>query len=565
MTQIRPPRSSHSRLRWQIVIAGVGILLVAGFLLQSASAYETVLVAASGGTFVEGVVGSPRYLNPLLSQGNRVDADIVSLVFSGLTRMDECGSIVPDLASSWEISPDGLTYTFQLREGAFWHDGVPVVAEDVAFTVGLLQNPDYPGPPWLADLWRDVAVSVPADRTVIFQLPEPYAPFLSYTDLGVVPSHLLQGVPVAELSQAPFNRLPVGSGPFSVLENDLSHVLLAVNPSFYGEDRPYLEEIEFRFYRDLGEALRAHARGEVHAISDITSEYMPEVAADASLNVYSAPVARMDLVLVNLKSAGATFLEDPRLRRALMYALDRDRLVGRVLEGQGLVAHAPFAACSWALDPQGPTFSYDPQQAKALLEEAGWVDLDGDGVRENEGRRLAISLLVTNERRPRAVAQELARQWAAVGAAVSTVPLGFSDLIENQLESHRFDLALVELSLGGDPDPYALWHSTQIEAGGQNYSAFLDREADGLLEAARRQWDLEARKEMYSRFQAIFAEKLPALPLYYPVYTYVVDKAVHGVELGPMVDAGDRFRSVNQWYVNSRKVRVREAAVDAGG
>ena len=120
-----------------MVIAGVGVLLVAAVLLQSASAYDTVLVAASGGTYVEAVTGSPRYLNPVLAQGNRVDADISSLVFSGLTRLDECGNVVPDLAASWDVSPDGLSYTFSLRENAFWHDGVPVVAADVVFTIAL--------------------------------------------------------------------------------------------------------------------------------------------------------------------------------------------------------------------------------------------------------------------------------------------------------------------------------------------------------------------------------------------------------------------------------------------
>ncbi|NPV09148.1 MAG: peptide ABC transporter substrate-binding protein [Anaerolineae bacterium] len=562
MSASTPYRSPRSRLHWQVVIAGVGVLLVAGVLLQSAGAYDTVLVAASGGTYVEAVTGSPRYLNPVLSQGNRVDADISSLVFSGLTRLDECGNVLPDLAQSWEVSDDGLSYTFRLREDAFWHDGVPVVAGDVAFTIGVIQSPEFPGLPLLARLWSDVRVEVMSDRVVRFWLPEPYAPFLSYTNLGILPSHLLRGVPVAELTRVPFNRLPVGSGPFEVVESDLTHVLLVKNPDHYSQEHPYLDGIEFRFYRDLGEALRAHERGEVMGIADITPEYLPEVAANQSLSLYSAPLARLVLILVNLKSSGATYLGEESLRQALMYGLDRADLVNRVLEGHALVAHAPFSACSWALDPNGPTVGYDPQRARHLLDDLGWVDADGDGVREKEGRPLAVQLLVTDDRRAVAVAREVVRQWSAIGVESSVIPLPFNDLVDGYLQTHQFDCALVELSLGGDPDPYVLWHSSQLEEGGQNYSAFVNREADGLLEAARRNWDLAIRKELYHRFQAIFAQQLPALPLYYPVYTYAVDKEVRGVELGPMVEPSDRFRSISNWFVNYRKVLVRRSGLE---
>ena len=226
---------------------------------------------------------------------------------------------------------------------------------------------------------------------VRFVLPEPHAPFLSYTNLGILPSHLLRGVPVAELTQAPFNRMPVGSGPFKVVESNLEHVVLARNPDYYGQERPYLDGVEFRFYRDLGQALRAHERGEVMGIADITAEYLPEAASNQNLGLYSAPLARLVLVMLNLKSSGATYLGEGTLRQALLYGLDRADLTRRVLEGHALVAHAPYSTCSWALDPNGPTVEYDPERARQLLEELGWVDSDGDGIREQEGHRLSLS------------------------------------------------------------------------------------------------------------------------------------------------------------------------------
>lgn len=552
-------KERYSSLRWQFIIAGIGVILVAGFLLQSASAYETVLVAAGGGRYSEAQIGGPRYINPLLSQANRVDADIVSLVFRGLTKTDECGNVLPDLASSWEISADGRQYIFHLRDDAFWHDGVPVVAADVAFTISLIQAPDFPGLPTLVRLWRDVDVEAMSDKAVRFVLPEPYAPFISYTNLGILPSHVLQGVAAADLTKSSFNRLPVGCGPFAVIESDPEHVLLSANRNFYGE-RYYLSEIEFRFYRDTGEALRAYQRREVQAIAEVDPEYLPEVAAEAGLSVYSGPLARLVMIILNLREEKGLFRE-AEVRQALMSGLDRQRLISSVLEGQGLVAHAPFAICSWALDPDGQAYTFDPATAKALLDERGWSDHDGDGFRDKDGQRLSFTIGTTDERNMKAIAQEIARQWAGIGIEVQVNAVNFYDLVDSNLRTREFDAVLIALAVEGDPDPYVLWHSSQIEAGGQNYSGFVNRDADELLEAARREWNTGNRQELYHRFQSIFAEELPALPLYYPVYTFAADRSVRGVHIGPMVQPADRFRYLSEWYVNVNRVKVREDTV----
>lgn len=555
------PQTPRALLRWQIVTAGIGLVIVAGFLVHSAGTYSTVLVAAGGGSYTEALVGGPRYINPVLAQGNQIDTDIASLVFSGLTTLDECGNVVPDLATTWVVSEDGRQYTFQLRDDAYWHDGVPLVAQDVAFTIQVIQSPDYPGLPSVARLWREVSVEVLGDRHIRFTLPEPYSPFLPYTNLGILPSHILEGLPVTELAKSQFNRVPVGTGPFMLVESDANHVILRPHPRHYG-DRPYLDTIEFRFYRDLGEALRAHERGEVQGIAGITGEYLPEVGASERLDLYSAPIARLAMIFLNLESPNAPYLADRPVRQALLTGLDRQALISLAIDGRGLVAHAPYFVCSWALDPNGPVHEFDPAQAAALLEEAGWVDQDGDGVRDKDGQRLALTLAAPDERGSQAVAREIERQWSKLGVQVTVAALPFADLIDGQLQSRQFDAALVELSLEGDPDPYVFWHSTQMQ-GGQNYSSFIDKEADGLLEAARREWDPEKRGTMYHRFQEILARELPALPLYYPVYTYAVDEAVRGVHIGPVVRPEDRLRSLAQWYTNSRRMRLRQASLDS--
>jgi len=550
-------------LRWQVITAGVGAILLIGFLLQSGSAYTTVLVAANGGTYVEGVVGGVRYINPVLAQFYQVDADIASLVFRGLTRPDECGNVLPELATHWEISQDGTEYTFHLRDDALWHDGVPVVADDVVFTIQVVQSPDYQGPPDTALPWRDVRVEAVDRKTVRFVLPEPFAPFLSYTSLGIMPMHILGQTPIASLSEAEFNRMPIGFGPFAVVESDSEHVLLKANRDYYGE-LPYLDAVEFRFYRDLGEALRAYRRGDVQGIAGVTAEYMPEVAAEQTLEVYSAPLAKLSMITLNLKSATAPFLGERSFRQALMYGMNRQALISKVLEGRALIAHAPYAPCSWALNPNGFGYAFDPQEARALLSGAGWKDSDGDGVLERDGSKASFVLLASEDRTQGALAREIARQWRRIGVDAKVESVPFGQLVQDYLEAHTYDAALVQILLEGDPDPYVLWHSSQIEAGGQNYSAFVNQQADSLLEQARVEWNMDRRREIYWRFQEVFARELPALPLYYPVYTYAVDERVHGIQLGRMAVAADRFRGIANWYVNYRKQRVYEG-LEIGG
>ena len=206
-------------LRWQAVIALLGIALLVALLSYSAFSFTTVTVPDRGGAFVEGVAGNPQYLNPLLSQNNEVDQEMTALLFSGLTRLDEQGNVVPDLAESFTLSPDGLTYDFRLRSGLYWHDGAPVSAADVLYTVGAMQSEAFPGVSWLKTLWSTVEATAPDGPdglAVRFKLKQSFAPFLDYTTIGLLPAHLWEKVPVADMKSRQLNTRPVGTGPFQL-------------------------------------------------------------------------------------------------------------------------------------------------------------------------------------------------------------------------------------------------------------------------------------------------------------------------------------------------------------
>ncbi|MCS7179096.1 MAG: peptide ABC transporter substrate-binding protein [Anaerolineae bacterium] len=549
-------------VRWPALLIGAGATLLIIALVYLAFTLTTVVVPAPGGTYVEGVAGFPHSINPLLAAYNDVDRDLCALVFSGLTRMNARGEVEPDLALKWETSLDGLTYVFHMRNGLRWPDGTPLTADDVLFTIGLMQDPDFPGPPDLGALWRTVQVFKDDERTVRFVLSEPFAPFLDYTTIGLLPAHLLGGLRAADLSYLDFNLQPVGSGPFQVAKvetqgGDVVSVLLKPNPAYYGS-RPYLEGVRFRFYPSYAAAFRAFQAGEVEGVSRITLAELSQARQEADLNLYSAPLANQSLIFLNLaRKDELPFFQEKEVRQALLYSLDREGLVERVLEGQAIVAHSPILAGTWAYDEDIPRYAYDPPKARALLEGAGWTLPPGARVRTKGDREVSFTLLSSTDPIHAAVAQEVARQWGAMGIDVQAVAIPPLEL-RDRLERRDYQAALVELALPGNPDPYPLWHQTQITVG-QNYAGLDHRRISEVIETARITVDPTRQAALYQEFQELFADEVPAILLYQPVYTYGVGRKVQGVQIGPLMTPSDRLATISSWYIATQRRIVSQA------
>lgn len=543
---------THSKTLFAIVaivalIAGLGVL---------AAKLTTVAIPAVGGTYVEGVVGNPSYINPILGHYNPIDQDLEALIFSGLTATDAQGAIVPDLAERWEVSDDGLRYTFHLRQDVRWHDGAPFTATDVRFTIQAIQDPNYQGPPELSALWRSVLVEVPDEHTVVFVLPEPFGPFLEYTTQRLIPSHILATVAPNLLPTSQFNAEPIGTGPYRVVETTAHHVLLEVNPTYHGP-RPRISRLQFAFYPDRATLFAAHHRGEVTGIAQIAPGDLQEMRRNSRLNLYSAPYSGYTMVFLNLERPA---FQEAVVRRALWQAIDRQGLVDRFLGGQGLVVDGPILPNSWAYDQGLAHLEYDPQAAAQALEEAGWRD-DGSGVRARDGVRLEFGL-VTNDDDPvrEQMIATIAGQWAAIGVKAQTATIDTVELVRDHLYARDYDAVLYGWDLpAADPDPYPLWHSSQATADGQNYVGFRDEECDRLMEEARRTSDRATRSALYRDLQRRFVEQAPGLLLYQPVYSYAVDRAVKGVQITPLYNTGDRFRTIADWYMATRRVLISQA------
>jgi len=543
-------------MRWQVVIAALAVFLILALTAYTAYTTTTTLVPDYGGIYIEGVAGNPRYINPLLSTYNDVDRDLAALLFNGLTSADERGQIQLDLADKWEISKDNLSYTFHLRQDVRWHDGTPFTADDVVFTIDVLRAPGFQGPPGLAELWRTVKVERVAPYIVRFTLAEPFAPFLSYTTIGLLPAHLLKDVPARQLPDHPFNMHPIGTGPFKVHEVTLQYALLLANTDYYG-GRPYLDKIGFVFYPDYRTVLAAYHRGEIHGISRVPPEYLSEALAEDNLKLYSAPLSGYALVFLNLERP---IFQEREVRQALLWAIDRQKIIDQILEGRALVANGPVMPLTWAHEVDVPQYTYDPAKAEILLEEAGWSDEDGDGVREKGELRLQFALLTNDDATRIKIINELTRQWAEVGVRAVPQTAGVAGVVRDFLAPRNYDAIFYEWQrLPADPDPYPQWHSTQNLGMGQNFTGYSNERADLIMEEARQTTDSESRGALYRELQRILAEDVPALPLYHPVYSYAIDERVRDVQVGPMQDGPDRFRTVAQWYIATRRVIVSEA------
>jgi len=543
-------------IRWQAIIAFTGIAMTLAFLGFLSLSRTTVTVPDVGGAYAEGIAGRPQFINPLLAQYNQVDQDLTALIFNGLTRSDGQGGLEPDLAEGWFLSEDGLVYVFELKQDIRWQDGQSFTADDVLFTIGLMQDPEFPGVPYLGQLWQTVRAEKLDDYTIRFTLPEPFPAFADFTTIGILPEHILKDVPARDLLNHSFNLSPTGTGPYMLNEVNTESARLSANP-YYTGPKPKLAHLELRFYPSYQETITAYQQGAVDAISYIPPRLIPSVQNINSLNLYTARLSGYEIIYLNLQNPeGSPFFQEEEVRQALLYALDRQRVIDQALNGQALVASGPIRPWSWAYNPQIPVAAYEPEQAKILLDEADWVDTDGDGIREKAGMPLAFTLLSGDDPDRIAVAEAISEQWKQVGVSAEVEVVGAG--LGERLARHDFQAALAQVFLPDDPDPYPLWHLSQIE-GGQNYAGWDNDKASMLLEEARTVSNRGRRNDFYFEFQEIFAEEVPSIILFYPVHTFGISQGVKDVQTAPMTNPSDRFRTLSDWYVLTRQVIYREA------
>ncbi len=559
------------KLRWPLLIVVLALIAIGILLLSQQTTILPVIPVevkpATGGVYTEALVGSMGRLNPLLDLRNPVDRDADRLLFSGLIRFDDRGLPQGDLAESWAVSQDGKVYNFSLRPKAVWHDNQPVTSDDIIFTVDLMRNDKSIIPQDIKDLWNKVQINRLDDKNLQFVLPEPFAPFLDYLAFGVLPKHLLDGKSPDELVNDPFNLNPVGSGPYRfddliVESGEIKGIVLAASSTYYGS-QPFIEQFVFRYYPDSKTALEAYQKGEVMGISNVTVDVLPQALDEKNLNVHTGRLPQLTLIFLNLNNPDVPFFKDASVRRAMLLGINRQWMVDHLLQGQAIQADGPIFPGTWAYYDGIGHVGYDPNQAVNMLKDAGYtIPAEGGSVRaDKDGKKLQLELLTPDDQEHRAFSQMIEKNWEQLGISVTVTAMPYDELVNSRLANRTYQAALVDINMSGspDPDPYPFWHQTQV-TNGQNYSNWDDFQASEYLEQARVITDIGERAKYYRNFQVRFSQELPALPLYYPVYSYAIDSQVQGVSMGPLFDPSDRFSTVTAWYLKSKRTTGKETA-----
>ena len=457
-------------IRWQLLLAVVCLGLVISVLgveYQSTGLCSEV-VSSGGGRLSEGIVGLPEYINPLLSDQNQIDQRLVDLIFDGLTRYDESGLLIPSIAESWSVSDDGLVYTFQLNETARWHDGRPVTADDVIFTYSLLKQDDFPASEKMKSIWQTVSIEVLDEYEIQFEIVEPYGPFLEATTTGLLPFHILGDLRPEEVAAHSYNFAPIGTGPFLINPGrdwrKSGMLNMSPNPHYWREGVS-LDGLDIRFYSDSVDLASAYSSGEIQAVSSIQADDMTSIGALPGIRIFTSRAPRLTQLIFNLRDDGDRAVKNSEIRRAFAHGIDRVRLINEALNGMGLPLEGPFLPSNWAYNQGSMTeYGFDAALASTLLSAAGWDWDPGSEFRSSSDQELEIRLLFADEDLYRALARNIADQWANIGVKTTLLAVRPEDL-SIRLREGAFDGALVEIEPTGDPDLYDFWSQEAIVRG----------------------------------------------------------------------------------------------------
>lgn len=538
-----------TRERMAIVVFILIIIISSGFLFRNFYIKHRTYEPAYGGTYIEGLVGSPRFINPLYSSTNDVDTDISRLIFSGLLKNDPDEGLVPDLAKSYEISADQKTYIFYLKEDINWHDEIPITADDVVFTFKAIQNLEYASP--LARSFTGVDAQKVDDKTIKFVLEDSFASFLNALTVGIIPEHIWMDISPFAAKLSEYNLRPIGSGPFRFKSfirekgGGIKSYTLQDNEEYFSKS-PYIKTIVFKFYPNLEIAADALYRNEVDGLSFFSKSLSNKKRTD--VNYYSLNLPQYTAIFFNYTNE---LLKDRNLRQSLAQAINRERILLEALGGEGLIAHGPVPKGFLGYSADIKKYSYDPELVEENLEKLGWKVVE-EGYRKKDETVLEITLTAPDLKEYINVAEIVKENWEAVGVKTNLQIVPASQIVQNTIKTRSYDALIYGEIISAGLDFYPFWHSTQTEDPGLNLSGFQNREADGLLEKIRSSRERETKEKNLIKFQDILTRELPAIFLYNPVYTYPVTKNIKGINIQKINNPSDRFLNITKWYIKEK-------------
>src|SRR3989344_1699510 len=508
------------------------IFIVSGLtLMWKVSNAYLVEIPVQGGTLTEGVVGNPRFINPVLAI-SEADKNLVALIYSGLVRITPQGEIENDLA------------------------------EDVIFTLQKITNPAIKSP--RRGNWEGIAINKIDEQTVSFTLKQPYAPFIHNLTVGILPKHIWKNVLDDEFVFSQFNTIPIGSGPYKVerVERNSGGI-----PDRYrlvpfenvSQKVPFIKNLIFRFYSSEGLLINAYNAREVESIGNISPEKIPELQKSGS-RVISSPLPRVFAVFFNQNQS--KILLNKEVRQALNLMSPKEEVVNKILNGYATVISGPMPAGIYPqtnIENETLTMEERLETAKTILANAGWQPNPETEILEKKSTSgtMALSFSISTGDAPelQQAVNVLVSAWQKLGAKIEVLIFETGDLNQNVIRPRNFDALLFGEMVGRDRDLYPFWHSSQRTDPGLNIALYANSQADKYLDNARSASDSpEVMAENYKAFAKALEADIPAIFLYTPSFLYIVPEKIKNVNLDSLIVSQDRFLGITNWYIETDKV-----------
>ena len=512
---------------------------MSSFLTSEIHYYQTTkLVPAPGGKLKEILFEKPQTLNPLFPL-TTADEDISYLLFASLLKYDGKGNLKKELAENFSLKENGKVFWFRLKDKIFWSDGKEITTSDIKFTVNLLQNPKIENP--LAKVWKDVKVKIINEKEIEFILPLPYPLFLENFTLKILPKHVFEKIEPEEiLTQIPEDL--VFSGPFKIKEiqknknQEIEKVILERNPYYCGK-KPYLDEIEFiclsekkEFSEDLLE--------QNPALAEIDFFEKEKFQKNKNFKIYSLRTPVVFGLFLNQKKE---ILSKKELKEAIAMSIDREKIIKNVFNGEAQKVESLFLKEYKIPTKELKKYSFSLKDAKKKIKEA-----------KLEGKK--ITLLLPDKKTLKKISEILKTDLEKIGLNVK-IEVKKPETLREKIKEKNYEILLFGESFGILPDPYFFWHSSQIKDG-FNLSSYQKKEVDELIEKARKEMNLEKRKEILSKIQKYINEDLPVIFICSPNYLYLLPSKIKGVNEKKFIfSPSQRFSDIENWYLKEKRVK----------
>lgn len=561
-TEIKSAIFSFNKKEWNIFLGLILVLVISTLaILQSINRHFMVPVPAEGDSITEGVVGSPRFINPTLAL-TEADKDVVSLVYSGLMRKTSNGKIVPDLAKDFTISKDGLVYTFTLKDNLYFHDGKPISTDDVVFTIDKIKDPILKSP--YKGAFDGVSIRKIDGKTIEFTLKQPFVAFLENTTLGVLPKHVWENTAI-ELHDANINA--IGSGPFAIsnISKDSSGNVDSITlKSFkkFALGRPYLKNIVLKFYDNEDDALKALEGSSVDQLASISAENAIGIAERYNTNTSVLP--RIFGLFFNQNQN--QIFTDKTVVKAIDLAINKDKIVSSILYGYGVVIDNPIPQNLipyQTLDKEDlETYEDNKIRAVGILEKDGWKKgEDGyftktttDKKKKQTTQKLEFTISTGNAPELSKSAEMIKADLESIGIKVNLLTFEIGNLNQTVIRPRNYDALLFGQIITHESDLFAFWHSSQRKDPGLNVAVYTNAKVDKILEETAITTDPNQRAKKYAQFEDELKKDLPAVFLYSPKFIYITKNNLKGVSIENISAPEDRFSSAYLWYTEEDNI-----------